>query len=74
MSFATEIKKARDRAGLTQEEFARAVGITRGALANYEVGLREPPDTDALSLSTLRERMARLAAKAANAGQYSAKR
>ncbi len=34
------IQRAREEAGLSQEELARALGITQSALSNYELGKR----------------------------------
>ena len=36
------IKKAREQAGLTQEELAGLIGISRTAIARYELGEIEP--------------------------------
>lgn len=38
------IKKLRKELGLTQQEFADRIAISRGALATYEVGRNEPID------------------------------
>lgn len=38
------IKKLRKALGLTQQEFADKISISRGALATYEVGRNEPID------------------------------
>ena len=38
------IKEVRKAACLTQQEFADRIGVSRGALANYEVGRNEPID------------------------------
>src|SRR5215207_6241671 len=38
----TEIRKARERAGLTQEELAEASGVARPNIAAYESGTRRP--------------------------------
>ena len=40
--FASRIKLARERTGFTQVETAKRLNISRGALANYEIGNREP--------------------------------
>jgi DNA-binding transcriptional regulator YiaG len=37
-----ERRRLRERAGLTQEEFAQALGVTRPALARWESGQRTP--------------------------------
>ncbi len=39
---ATALKDLRYTAGLTQEELAEKLGCTKGAIANYESGTREP--------------------------------
>ncbi len=46
------IQKARDEAGLSQEELASRLSLTQAALSNYELGKRQ------LSLATL-ERLAK---------------
>ena len=38
MKFAEKVRKARKKAGLTQDELAKAVGLTRKAVNNYETG------------------------------------
>lgn len=38
----TRIKKIRECAGLTQEEFGRKIGSARNTIANYETGNRKP--------------------------------
>lgn len=40
---ARNLKKLRETAGYTQEETARALGVTRSAYSNYESGGREVP-------------------------------
>lgn len=40
----SRIKMVRKSADLTQQEFADRIGVSRGALANYEVGRNEPID------------------------------
>lgn len=37
-----DIKRARLQAGMSQEALARAVGVTRVAIARYETGERTP--------------------------------
>lgn len=37
-----EIKEARLAKGLTQEQLAKAVGVTQGAVAQWENGLTHP--------------------------------
>lgn len=38
----TRIKKIREGAGLTQEEFGKKIGSARNTIANYETGNRKP--------------------------------
>lgn len=40
--FSNRLKALREDNDLTQEELAKALHITRSALANYETNLREP--------------------------------
>lgn len=42
MKIGDRIKEARLRAGLTQEELAKMVGVTKGSIANYETGVSVP--------------------------------
>ena len=42
MSISARIKEARKRLSLTQEELADKIGITKGAIANYENGVSTP--------------------------------
>lgn len=42
-TIATNLKKLREAARYTQDEVARALGITRSAYSNYELGEREAP-------------------------------
>ena len=38
----TQIEARRERAGLTQDQLARLVGVTQGTVAKYEAGKRMP--------------------------------
>lgn len=40
--FAKNLRFFRTNLGLTQEELAKRVGLTRTAIANYEIGRSEP--------------------------------
>lgn len=42
MAFSDNLKKLRERAGLTQAELAEAIGIAQPTLAQYELGLKVP--------------------------------
>ena len=43
MTFATQLKQARQAAGLTQCGLAQKLGITPQTLRNWEAGRTEPP-------------------------------
>lgn len=47
-TFACQLSSLRTKRGLTQQQAADAIGITRGRLNNYEQGSREP-DIDTLA-------------------------
>ena len=40
--FQREFKRLRKEHGLTQEEMAKALGVSRSTIGNYEQGIREP--------------------------------
>lgn len=42
MKIAERIKEARLLRGMTQEELAKKIGVTKGAIANYENGVSVP--------------------------------
>ena len=44
MSVASRTKELRDSLGLTQQKFADRLGITRGAVANWDLDLSDPSD------------------------------
>jgi len=45
MSVGDRIREARADAGLTQRDLAKALGVTHGALALWEMGKRDPSVT-----------------------------
>lgn len=47
------IRQVRKSLSLTQEEFAKRLGLARNSIANYEIGRREP--TNAIIISICRE-------------------
>ena len=49
MSVASRVKEIRKTSGLTQQEFADGLGITRGAVSNWDLGHSDPSDS-AISL------------------------
>ncbi|UNI72510.1 MAG: HTH XRE protein [Chaetfec virus UA24_244] len=42
MSFATRFKEQRERVGLTQVQVADQLGVSKGAVGNYETGVSSP--------------------------------
>ena len=42
MSFSQRLKERREKVGLTQMELANILGITKGAIGNYETGFSSP--------------------------------
>ena len=49
--FGARIRIMRKSLGLTQAELAKKVGTTKQAIANYELGIREPPFRNLIGLS-----------------------
>jgi len=45
------LKRCREESGLTQTELARLIGVTRGAVAQWESGTREPSFGNAVALA-----------------------
>lgn len=50
MPFEKRLKEARIRLGMTQEDLARAVGVSKGAIGNYESGVSSPKETILIEL------------------------
>lgn len=48
MDMATRVRVARQRAGMTQDQLASRLGVTRGAVANWEVSQRPKPSVSNL--------------------------
>ena len=42
MSFASRLREQRKKMGYTQPELAKKLGITKGAIGNYESGISSP--------------------------------
>ena len=42
MAFQINVKKAREKAGISQLELAKAVGIAQAQIAKYETGISVP--------------------------------
>lgn len=51
MTTGEKIKIAREKAGLTQEELAKKIGLTKAAISRYESGQREPKISSIKKLS-----------------------
>jgi len=41
--FAVKLRMIRERAAMTQEQLANAVGVSRGYLSRLEMGRHDPP-------------------------------
>ena len=50
MPFGRRLKEARLSCGMTQEELAAAVGVTKGAIGNYESEVSSPKETILIKL------------------------
>ena len=61
MTFATQLKNLRTDLGLSQARSAELLGISRGAIACYESGKREPPDEPIRSKDQILADLERLA-------------
>ena len=48
-TFAERFKQLREESGLTQEELARRLGVSKGTVGNYESGVRTPRKLDDLN-------------------------
>lgn len=42
MSFSSRLRQAREQASLTQQDFAKKLGVTKNAISNYENGVSSP--------------------------------
>lgn len=50
MSVGTRIKAARQAAGLNQEQLAKALGVSKGSIGNYEADISHPKEEILISL------------------------
>jgi len=46
MKFRDKLRLQRDRRGISQEKLAEVAGVTRGSIANYEMGVSYPKNRD----------------------------
>ena len=44
MGIGKQIRRAREQLGLTQGQLAKAVGVTKSAIGNYESGVSHPKE------------------------------
>ena len=42
MSFSSRLRQAREQANLTQQDFAKKLGVTKNAISNYKNGVSSP--------------------------------
>lgn len=61
MKFATQLRQLRADLGLSQARAAELLGLSRGAIAYYESGKREPPDEPVRSKGQILADLERLA-------------
>jgi transcriptional regulator with XRE-family HTH domain len=54
-----QLREARERAGLTQSDVARAIGVSPAAVSRWEAGKRRPSAATAARLGRLLERLER---------------
>lgn len=45
MSFGTRLKARREQLGITQPQLAEMLGVSKGAIGNYEIGANSPKAT-----------------------------
>jgi len=53
MNIGVNIQKARNAAGLTQDEVAKYLGVHHNTIQQYEVGVREPSVTTLIRLADM---------------------
>lgn len=53
MALSENLKKLREKAGLTQAELAEAVGVAQPTLAQYESGLKVPSVITAVKIERI---------------------
>lgn len=61
MTFATQLRQLRTDLGLSQARAAEILGLSRGAIAYYESGKREPPNEPIRSKDQILADLERLA-------------
>lgn len=53
MDFGTKLKKLRKQAGLTQDQLAKQIGVTKSVISFYELRERTPSPEVLIKLSTI---------------------
>ena len=46
MEFGKRLRELRENRGLTQDELAKELGVTKGAVSNWEKNVRKPKSTE----------------------------
>lgn len=52
-SVGNRLRKARNRVGLTQDEVANKLGVTRSVIARYESGTNDPPTENIIKMAEM---------------------
>jgi transcriptional regulator with XRE-family HTH domain len=52
-SIGNRLRKARDRAGLTQDDVAHKLGVTRSVIARYESETNDPPTENIIKMAEM---------------------
>lgn len=52
MSMGTRIKEARQAANVSQEQLAKIIGVSKGAIGNYEADISHPKEEILIALMT----------------------
>lgn len=52
-SVGNRLRKARNRVGLTQDEVAKKLGVTRSVIARYESGTNDPPTENIIKMAEM---------------------
>ena len=60
MTFAAQLKQARQAAGLSQSELARELGVSTYTVKSWESGRREPPTQSAWTQFDILARLERV--------------
>ena len=50
MEFKQRLRQLREHRGLTQEELAKGLGVTKGSVSNWELGVRTPKSKEMMEI------------------------